>query len=156
MIEYGKSFFSLSSIGWIQTLDLPMSSQLCYCHWPALHNLQWNSAPWKMLSVIRIPNFPFTSRHLVVNMMVWWNCCSLLRHRCKLDLCGSSRQLFSCIGVYYIQLYCEHFEKDTFFLKIIFSYAKNAKWKKWCFDQMTFDDKTQYGCQAFTWIVELN
>ncbi len=50
-----------------------------------------------------------------------WNscykCCLFLQHLCYLDICGSSRQLFSCIGVYYLLLYCSHF-----LLYIFFSY----------------------------------
>ncbi len=57
-------------------------------------------------NVNRYQNTKFSWRSTFVSM---YNCCSLLRHRCKLDLCGCSRQPFSCIGVYYIQLYCEHF-----------------------------------------------
>ncbi len=32
-------------------------------------------------------------------------CCSFFKHLCELDICGSLRQLLSCIGVQYVQFH---------------------------------------------------
>jgi hypothetical protein len=36
---------------------------------------------------------------------LYLNVTHFFQHQCKLDICGSSRQLFSCISVYYILFY---------------------------------------------------
>ncbi len=58
---------------------------------------QWNSTLWKMSTVVRIPKFTFTYWHLVVKIL---NCLFIISKPAFLDICGSLRQLFSCIGVY--------------------------------------------------------
>jgi len=37
---------------------------------------------------------------------LYLNVGSFFQHQCKLDICGNLRQLFCCIGAYYVLFYC--------------------------------------------------
>jgi hypothetical protein len=51
----------------------------------------------------------FEYQHLLLLRDIWWSkfksiliCCPFFQHQSLLEICGSLRQLFSCIGVYYV------------------------------------------------------
>jgi hypothetical protein len=56
----------------------------------------------------------FKYQHLLLLRDIWWSkfkstfkCSSFFQHQSSLEICGSLRQLFSCIGVYYVLFHCE-------------------------------------------------
>ncbi len=59
----------------------------------------------------------FESQHLLLVRDIWWSklsifkCCSFFQHHHYLDICGSLRQLFSCIGVKYELYYYLIFDR---------------------------------------------
>ncbi len=51
--------------------------------------------------------------NLLLLRFIWWSkfesifkCCSFFQHQSYLEICGSLRQLFFCIGVYYVLFHC--------------------------------------------------
>ncbi len=66
--------------------------------------------------IVGIPTFPFIKDN-------WWSkheslykCSSFFQHQCLLDICGSLRQLFSCIGDEYVVINCWN-TNISFYLK---------------------------------------
>jgi hypothetical protein len=53
------------------------------------------------------------NKHFLLIRDIWWSkvssilkCCSFFQCQCLLGICGSLRQLISCIGIKYVVFYC--------------------------------------------------